>query len=122
MEPLLIAAGGLIALIVIVYFYLSRTRVVQVYHVGALAGKELVGKKIFVYGFVTPVYGRAVKISGFGGTIKGRSDIAPAGGNVLEGVFEKDVFRIQRVVKQLPIGWRIEWVNPPSFKKVNKEL
>jgi hypothetical protein len=36
---------------------------------------------------------------------------------VLEGVLQKGVFTVNRVVKQIPGNWKIQWVNPPGFKK-----
>lgn len=121
MDPLLIGAGVVVGLLVIAYLYFNRTRVVSVYHVGAVQErKDLLGKKILLYGFVKPVYGRAVKIVGLSGSIKGRSEIIPEGGNVLEGTMTREGFVVERVVKQLPGNWKIDWVNPAGLEKVNK--
>ena len=123
MDMILVAGALLVIMLAIGFFLATRRRVARVYHVGALVGRtDLVGKKLLVYGFVKPVYGKAVKIVGFGGNIKGRCEVTPAGGAVLEGVMEKDGFAVQRVVTQLPSNWVVEWMNPPGkgSPKINK--
>lgn len=120
---LLVGAFLAVLLAVVAYAFLARKQRVAVYHVGAVIGrKDLLGKKVLVYGFVKPVYGKAVKIVGFGGTIKGRSDVVPQSGCVLEGVLEADGFMVTRIVKDVPGNWILEWVNPPGNApaKVNK--
>ncbi len=121
MMEYLAGAVVLLVLVGLAYWYFNRQMAVKVYHVGAVQERsDLAGKKVLVYGFVKPVYGKAVKIVGFGGMIKGRSDLLPEGGNVLEGTLTKEGFVVEKVVKQVPGNWKIDWVNPVGFEKVNK--
>jgi predicted ABC-type sugar transport system permease subunit len=114
MDPMLIAAaaGLLISLAVVVWYLMFRKQLVKVYHVGAISSqlKELEGQKILVYGFMKPVYGKAVKLVGHGGTIKARSNFYPSGGKVFEGTIKDGIFWIEKKIDQTPGNWRLEWV------------
>lgn len=108
----MVAAGLVVVGAVFWYFRFHKKRV-RVYHVGAVKKKlnELEGQKLLVYGFVKPVYGRAVRLVGYGGTIKGRSKLYPREGKVFEGVLRKGIFWVDEVVEKVPSNWQLEWVS-----------
>ena len=81
---------GVVAIVVAAWLYINRPKSVRVWHVGAVIAQkaELNGKQFMVYAFVKPVYGRRVRLVGYGGTMKGRSTMLPKQGSVLEGKLE----------------------------------